>query len=136
MFVSSSTGSAIIRRKHYPSSSMAAHASNLLQTGPMLAEKGKAIPGLSTTNSRPRSFIAWDDNHHWAIGYAEPCTLDALSHSLAGTSPAGFKISTAVNLDGGRSSELWAGPHVDRGNKSHRSFLNKPVRNYLVLIPR
>lgn len=136
MLVSSSTGSAIIRRKHYPSSSTAAHASNLLQTGPMLAEKGKPIPGLLATTRRPRSFVAWDGKHHWAIGYAEPCTLDALSRALAGTSPAGFRISTAVNLDGGRSSDLWAGPHVDRGNKTHRSFLNKVVRNYLVLIPR
>ena len=136
MFVSSRTNSAIIRRTHYTSSNTAANAYNLLQTGPMLAENAQPVHGLSTTNSRQRSFIAWDGKNHWAIGYAEPCTLDALSQALAGTAPAGFKISTAVNLDGGSSSNLWAGPHVDHGNKTHRPFLNKAVRNYLVLIPR
>jgi len=136
IFISTKSDSTIIRREKYASSSLAANAYNLLQTGPMLAERGKAISGLSKTNSRPRSFIAWDGKNHWAIGYAEPCTLDALSRALAGTSPTGFKISTAVNLDGGRSSDLWVGPSVKNGTKTHRSFLNKAVRNYLVLIPR
>ena len=136
MFVSSKAGSAIIRREQYRSSSIAPHAYNLLQTGPILAERARPISGLSKTSSRPRSFIAWNGKNHWAIGYAESCTLDALSRALAGTSPAGFKIHTAVNLDGGRSSDLWAGPYVKNGNKTHRTFLNKAVRNYLVLIPR
>jgi len=136
MFVSTKTDSSIIRRERYNASSLAANAYNLLQTGPMLAEGDKAIIGLSKNNSRPRSFIAWDGKNHWAIGYAAPCTLDALSRALAGNSPSGFKIHTAVNLDGGRSSDLWAGPYVKNGNKTHRTFLNKSVRNYLVLIPR
>lgn len=136
MFVSSKTGTAIIRRERYATSSQAANAFNLLQTGPMLAEKGRAITGLSKTSSRPRSFLAWDGHNHWAMGYAGPCTLDALSRALAGASPAGFKIKIAVNLDGGRSSDLWVGPHVKNGGKTHRSLINKAVRNYLVLIPR
>lgn len=136
IFVSTQSGCSIMRREKYASSSLAIHAYNLLQTGPMLAERGKAISGLTKTNSRTRSFIAWDGKNHWAIGYADPCTLDALSQALAGTSPAGFKISTAVNLDGGRSSDFWVGPSVKNGTKTHRSFLNKAVRNYLVLIPR
>lgn len=136
MLVFNKTGSSIIRREQYNASSIAANAYNLLQTGPMLSERSKPVPGLSRASSRPRSFIAWDGKNHWAIGYAEPCTLDALSRALAGASPAGFKIHTAVNLDGGRSSDLWVGPLVKNGNKTHRTFLNKTVRNYLVLIPR
>ena len=136
IYISTKSGSTIIRRKKYASSSLAANAHNLLQTGPMLAESGKAISGLSKRSSRVRSFIAWDGRNHWAIGHAEPCTLDALSKALAGASPAGFKISTAANLDGGRSSDLWVGSRVKNGGKTHRTFFNKAVRNYLVLTPR
>ena len=133
MFISSKTTSAIIRREHYPSSSLASNAYNLLQTGPMLVENGQPVTGLSKANHRPRSFIVWDGGHHWAIGHAQSTTLTALAKALANTSPNGFKINTALNLDGGRSSDLWVGPNVRNGNQTHRSFLNKPVRNYLVL---
>lgn len=136
MFVSSPTNSAIIRRQHYQTSSTAARAYNLLQSGPMLAAHGQTINGLSKTKPRPRSFIAWDGKNHWAIGYAEPCTLDALSQALAGTSPAGFNINTALNLDGGSSANLWVGPDALNGHQTHRPFFHKAVRNYLVLIPR
>lgn len=136
MFISSKTASAIIRRERYSSSRLAAEAYNLLQTGPMLVERGQPVTGLSKANHRPRSFIAWDGGHHWAIGHAQSTTLAALAKALANTSPKGFNINTALNLDGGRSSDLWVGPEVPNGNQTHRSFLNKPVRNYLVLIPR
>ena len=133
IYLSQSHKSSILRRETYKKSRAVRH---LLQTGPMLAEHKSPISGLSNTNHRARSFIVWDGEHHWAIGYAEPCTLHALSQALAGRAPAGFAIATAINLDGGRSSDLWAGPKVLNGNKTHRSFLNKPVRNFLVVVPK
>lgn len=136
IYISASSGSAIIRREHLATSSLAAKARNLLQTGPMLVENGKPVTALSKTSHRPRSFIAWDGKHHWAIGHTTASTLDALSRALAGNSPAGFNIHTAINLDGGRSSDLWVGPQVKNGNKTHRSLFNKTVRNYLVLTTR
>jgi len=134
IFLSSAQNSAIVRRETYLKTSTSwGSIQHLLQTGPMLAENKSAISGLSKKNQRTRSFIAWDGQHHWAIGYAEPCSLNALSHALAGKSPAGFTIQSAVNLDGGRSADLWVGPKVHDGNHTHRGFLNKPVRNFLVI---
>ena len=136
IFISSKNKSAIVRREHYASSSVTNNAENLLQAGPMLVEHGKATIGLSDHNERPRSFIAWDGKHHWAIGHIDSSTLAAAAKALSETSLNGFKASTVLNLDGGRSSDLWAGPRVPSGPKTHRSFLNKPVRNYLVITLR
>lgn len=124
-----------IFRKNQFSSTKHQHG-NLIQTGPMLAENSGTISGLSKTNRRHRSFIAWDKKHHWLIGYASPCTLNELSHTIAGKTLAGVKIHSAINLDGGRSSDLWVSNKVRNGGKTHRTFINKTVRNYLLLIPR
>ena len=136
IFISSKNKSAILRREHYASSSVTHNVENLLQAGPMLIEHGKPTIGLSDNNARPRSFIAWDGKHHWAIGHIDSSTLAAAARALSETSLIGFKASAVLNLDGGRSSDLWAGPRVPGGAKTHRSFLNKPVRNYLVITSR
>jgi len=133
IYLSHLNKSSILRSETYKKSHEVRH---LLQTGPMLAEHKSPISGLSNTKHRARSFIVWDGKHHWAIGYAQSCTLHALSQALAGRAPAGFTIASAVNLDGGRSSDLWVGPKVLNGNKTHRSFLNKAVRNFLVVVPK
>jgi uncharacterized protein YigE (DUF2233 family) len=137
VYFSSSKKKGIVRRETYlKTSNQLGKVHHLLQTGPMLTENQAPISGLSKSQQRPRSFIAWDGQHHWAIGLAEPCTLNALSHALAGKAPGGFTIRSAVNLDGGRSSDLWAGPAVIDGGKTHRGFFNKPVRNFLIVVPR
>jgi len=136
IFISSKNKSAIVRRELYAPSSVANNVENILQAGPMLVEHGKATIGLSDHNERPRSFIAWDGKHHWAIGHIDSSTLAAAAKALSESSLNGFKASTVLNLDGGRSSDLWAGPRVPSGPKTHRSFLNKPVRNYLVITLR
>ena len=136
IFISSKNKSAIVRREHYASSSVTHNVENLLQAGPILIEHGKPTIGLSDNNARPRSFIAWDGKHHWAIGHIDSSTLAAAARALSETSLIGFKASAVLNLDGGRSSDLWAGPRVPGGAKTHRSFLNKPVRNYLVITSR
>ena len=109
---------------------------NLLQAGPILIEHGKPTIGLSDNNARPRSFIAWDGKHHWAIGHIDSSTLAGAAKALSETSLNGFKASTVMNLDGGRSSDLWVGPRVPSGPKTLRTFLNKTVRNYLVITSR
>ena len=136
IFISSKNKSAIVRREHYAPSSVTHNVENLLQAGPILIEHGKPTIGLSDNNARPRSFIAWDGKHHWAIGHIDSSTLAAAARALSETSLIGFKASSVLNLDGGRSSDLWAGPRVPGGAKTHRSFLNKPVRNYLVITSR
>jgi uncharacterized protein YigE (DUF2233 family) len=106
---------------------------HLLQSGPMLLENSKPITGLSNKNSRPRSFIATDGKNHWCIGHADSCSLSQLSEALASIKTSEFRPSTALNLDGGRSSDLWVSSSINGGPNEIRPFWNKPVRNFLVL---
>ena len=105
---------------------------NLLQAGPRLVWNGLASKGLSNREKRPRSFLAWDGKNHWSVGHANSATLSSLAIALA-KNPS-FKY--VMNLDGGRSSDLWVSSKVKGGGHSLRQFWNKDVRNYLVLTTR
>jgi len=105
----------------------------LLQSGPMLIERSKTVAGLSNKEARVRSFIATDGNNHWCIGHAGSCTLKELSNALQSLKIDNFKLQTALNLDGGRSSDLWVASTVTNGPTHIRPFWNKDVRNFLVL---
>ncbi len=126
--------SQIIRRQHF-SQIESSKYSNWLQTGPFLAENKQPISGLNTSNARVRSFIAWDGKHHWCLGLTSACSLAELSQTLAGRSIAGFPIHTAINLDGGRSSDLWVSARLHSKSTHLKPFWHKPVRNFLILIP-
>lgn len=106
---------------------------HLLQTGPMLAEQYRSISKLNRTNNRTRSFLAWDGKHHWILGHASACSLHQLSKTLANQNLSGFRIHTALNLDGGRSSDLWISKTITEKEIHIRPFWNKPVRNFLLL---
>ena len=106
---------------------------NLLQTGPRLVWDGNTISGLSKGDNRPRSFLLWDGQHHFAIGHANSANLSSLANALGKQPISGFKIHHALNLDGGRSSDLWVSSSVNGGPLTRRGWLNKSVRNYLVL---
>ena len=108
----------------------------LLQAGPFLIEESRSVGGLSDQKTSARSFIAWDGANRWWIGRASPCSLKSLANSLAAKSPTGFPIRSALNLDGGRSSDLFISDSVSGGPLTRRSFLNRPVRNFLVLTTR
>lgn len=108
----------------------------LLQSGPMLVEAGSPVGGLRGDNPRPRSILAWDGGRRWLIATTSPCSLADLAQALAGSSPAGWPVRSALNLDGGRSTELWVSPAVSGGPAFQRPFFNKPVRNFLVLRKR
>ena len=108
----------------------------VLQAGPFLVEGSKAIGGLSQKSSTARSFIAWDGGSGWVIARTGACSLEELARALAGAELGGVKVRSALNLDGGRSSDLWVSPAVSGGPISERPLWNKPVRNFLVLQPR
>ncbi len=110
--------------------------STLLQSGPFLVEDARPVAGLEAGRVRPRSLVAWDGGRCWLIAVTSPCTLASLAEALAGSSPAGWPVRHALNLDGGRSSELWVAATVAGGPVAHRPPLNRPVRNFLVLVPR
>lgn len=135
-YSSSPAGSALFRRSSPSSTDPTLNARHLLQSGPMLVEEDTVINGLSNDKMRRRSFLAWNGGHHWVMGQAGPTTLHALANTLSDLPIGNIRISAALNLDGGTSSDLWVGAKIPNGNRSHRSLFNKPVRNYLVLTAR
>ncbi|WP_367874290.1 phosphodiester glycosidase family protein [Luteolibacter sp. Populi] len=124
-------GSPTLQRREHPS-----QASEILQAGPFLAESGQATAGLSPKSSTARSFIAWDGTAGWILARTGPCSLADLATALAGSEIGGVKIRSALNLDGGRSSDLWISNSVPGGPLHERPIWNKPVRNFLILLPR
>jgi hypothetical protein len=132
-YFSNNSHAEIARRTSMSSIINRANPTQLLQSGPMLTYRGEAVSGLSSERSRPRSFLATDGTTNWLIGYAEIATLAQLGNALTGNTLAGVKIYHAINLDGGRSSDLWVSSKVTGGNKTFRALWNKPVRNFLLL---
>ena len=108
----------------------------VLQTGPFLVEAGSAVSGLSNKEARVRSLLLWDGEHHFALAQCEPITLRNLAGALTKQTLPGFQVQVALNLDGGRSSDLYASSKVSGGPKTLRQWWNKPVRNYIVLKPQ
>lgn len=108
-------------------------SSELLQAGPFLVEGGKLVGGLHEDEDRARSFLLWDGRHGWAMGYSRSATLQALAKALASEKFKGMRVSSALNLDGGRSADLWVSSSVKGGGVTERLWWNRPVRNFLVL---
>ena len=105
----------------------------VLQSGPRLVWSGETPTGLSNRDERPRSFLLWDGKEHFALGYADSASLKGLSCLLQSQPISGFKITYALNLDGGRSCDFWISSSVNGGGTTRSSFLKKGARNYLVL---
>ena len=108
----------------------------VLQTGPFLVEGGRSISGLSNNEPRVRSLLLWDGENHFAIAQCEPITLRNLAGALAKQTLPGFEVEVALNLDGGRSADLNVSSKVPGGPLNLRRWLNKPVRNYLIVKPQ
>lgn len=108
----------------------------LLQSGPFLVENSRAIPRLSPESSTARTFIGWDGATGWIIARSGACSLADLAKALEGAKIGGVACRVVLNLDGGRSSDLWAGSWLNGGPVTQRPFWNKPVRNFLVLVKR
>lgn len=132
----STTGHTAIHRRQKLGKSATLASHEALQAGPVLIENSKAISGLSDRKSAARTLLLWDGNTRWWMGRSSSCTLAALASTLSRQSPAGWPVQTALNLDGGRSSELWISSRVPGGPISTRPLWNRPVRNFLVLKPR
>ena len=113
-----------------------AGAAEALQSGPFLIERGKAVAGLSDVSSTARTIIGWDGGTRWFLARTGRCSLASLSAALQGSSPGGVRAAFVLNLDGGRSSDLWISSSVQGGPVTERPLWNKPVRNFLVLQPR
>jgi hypothetical protein len=135
---SSSLGSGVwhdgrISRREAIAPATATQSRELLQAGPMLVENGAAVGGLEGRKASVRTVVLWDGGTRWWIGTSSPATLSAVAGALAGRGPAGWAVRSALNLDGGRSSELWVGSAVRGGPFHQRPVWNRPVRNFLIL---
>ena len=118
------------------SRSVMSDAKELLQAGPLLLENGNEINGLDGSKSALRSILLTDGDHRWWIGKTSSCTLAALGSALSSGSPAAWEIQNALNLDGGRSTDLFISSSILGGPITRRGFLNRPVRNFLILMSR
>jgi hypothetical protein len=113
----------------------AAGMRELLQAGPMLFWNGRAVTGLDAEKSSARTMVLWDGGSRWWIGRSSPASLARIAEALTSAPVPGWPVKHALNLDGGRSSELWVSEKVGGGPVSIRPPWNKAVRNFLVLVP-
>lgn len=120
----------LVRRENFRGGDQA------LQSGPFLVENGRSSDGLSKKQSSARSFVAYDGASRWVIARTGACSLSSLAQAIEGKSLGGVALKTALNLDGGRSSEMWISGDVRNGPHFERPFWNKPVRNFIILSSR
>ena len=132
----SHSGTSRISRRNETNPATAKQMRESLQSGPMLVDRSIAVGGLESDKTSARSFIAWDGGTRWFIGRTSPCPLNILAANLASGQHCGWKIHRAMNLDGGRSSDLWISSRVSGGPLTSRPPWNRPVRNFLILLPR
>jgi hypothetical protein len=130
------SGSPRISRRESLGRTAATGMRELIQAGPLLVENGRTVGGLESSKSSARSVIVWDGGTRWWIGCSSPRTLAALGQALADGEPAGWPVRHALNLDGGRSSDLWISGSVSGGPVMRRPPWNRPVRNFLVLVAK
>lgn len=129
-------GLSILRRESLGRAGAAA-SQELIQAGPMLVDRGKPTGGLEAVKQSARTVVLWDGGTRWWLGCTSSCTLAELASALGQEAgPAGWKPASGLNLDGGRSSDLWVSSKVRGGPLTRRPIWNKAVRNFLILVPR
>jgi hypothetical protein len=132
----SHSGTSRISRRNETNPATAKQMRETLQSGPMLVDRSIVVGGLESDKTSARCFIAWDGGTRWFIGRTSPCPLNSLAATLASGKHCGWTIHRAMNLDGGRSSDLWISSRVSGGPLTSRPPWNRPVRNFLILVPR
>jgi exopolysaccharide biosynthesis protein len=136
VWYTSTTGNTAIARRGSFRRPDASTMRELIQAGPLLVENGRTVSGLESTKTSARTLILWDGDDQWWIGRTSPCTLAALGNAIATGQLAAWPTRSALNLDGGRSSDLWISGAVTGGPMIRRPVWNRPVRNFLVLLPK
>lgn len=80
-----------------------------IQCGPMLVENGAPVAGLDAGRIARRTVVATDGRGRWALIYLTSVSLADSAVILASPGLLGdWTVRTALNLDGGSSSGLWA----------------------------
>jgi len=105
-----------------------------IQSGPFLVDLGRRVRGLEETRSARRTFAAVGGLNDVALGFCTEVSLADLAKILATAQLAdGFKISRALNLDGGSSSAFW---FAVRDGATYSITEQKTVRDFVAIVPR
>lgn len=100
-----------------------------VQSGPWLLDNNTPVEGLDTVKRARRTVVATDGRGRWALIVLASPTLAETARLLAeGPSPTGWKVRSALNLDGGGSSALWVRDGFSLPEYGH-------VRNFLLVVP-
>ena len=104
-----------------------------IQCGPFLLEDGRAVTGLNNERSAPRTFVFTAGNSVWGFGICRSVTLAEMGQIMAVPDLLGrASVASALNLDGGSSTQFWA----RSGDDVIRSSTMAVVANYLLLVHR
>ena len=127
----SSRGIAILRLAEF---SRRRKCDAAIECGPFLVDGGTRISSLDDRRSARRTFAAVSQEGKTALGVSSELTLAQLGAVLANRSlTKDFKISRAMNLDGGSSSAFWF------RNSDGTVFSiseDKNVRDFVGIVPK
>ena len=102
-----------------------------IQCGPFLLEDNRAVTGLNNQRSAPRTFVFTGGNSVWGFGICRSVTLAEMGQILAVPDLLGrASVVSALNLDGGSSTQFWARSGDDVTSSSTLAV----VANYLLLV--
>jgi uncharacterized protein YigE (DUF2233 family) len=105
-----------------------------VQCGPFLVDLGRSVRGLEKMREARRTFAAIAKSDRAALGFCSEITLAELAKILATAQIAdGFKISRALNLDGGSSSAFWFKRETGGAFSIPEQ---KTVRDFVAVAPR
>ena len=104
-----------------------------VQCGPFLVDLGRPVRGLEETHQARRTFAAIAKPDRAALGFCSETSLAELADILASAQLADdFKISRALNLDGGSSSGFW----FARESGVFSIPEQKTVRDFVAIVPK
>ncbi len=105
-----------------------------VQCGPFLVDLDRPVRGLEGVREARRTFAAITKSDRAALGFCTEVSLADLAKILATVQIAdGFKISRALNLDGGSSSAFWVRRET---GKAFSIPEQKTVRDFVAVVPR
>jgi hypothetical protein len=130
MLIASSRGVQIMRTREFPRQQKFNAA---VQCGPFLVDLGRPVRGLEETHQARRTFAAVAKPDRAALGLCSEISLAELADILASAHLADdFKISRALNLDGGSSSGFWFAREGDAFSVPEQ----KTVRDFIAIVPK
>jgi hypothetical protein len=127
LLATTSRGVQIMRPREFPPGPKLDAA---VQCGPFLIDGGSPVRGLDGSRLARRTFAATSSDHHAALGVCSDVSLAQLAQILALATPD-FRISRALNLDGGSSSAFW---FARSASGAFSIPEQKPVRDFVAIV--